>query len=108
MDRNTIIFNDLNQKYTYIQSLHPHHAFFGIFVRGSQNYGLDIYNDTYQSDIDVVAFIIPTLHDLIYQTTYNKEILYEDSHIELKDIRELINLLYNLNSHRIVHCNEKH
>ncbi|MCD7949405.1 MAG: hypothetical protein LUG12_03960 [Erysipelotrichaceae bacterium] len=51
---------------------------------------MDIYNDNYQSDIDTVAFIILTLHDLINKTTFNKEIMYLDhSHIELKDIRDL-------------------
>ncbi len=92
------ILEELNKRYTYIQNLYPDHSFFGIFLRGSQNYGLDIYNDIYQSDIDTVAFIIPTLHDLINKTTYNKEIIYYDnSHIELKDIRDLELLIFKAN-----------
>ncbi|MCD7809162.1 MAG: hypothetical protein LUH02_07450 [Erysipelotrichaceae bacterium] len=92
------IFDHLNDRYIYIQNLYPDHSFFGIFLRGSQNYGLDIYNDNYQSDIDTVVFIIPTLHDLINKTTYNKEIIYLDnSHIELKDIRDLELLIFKAN-----------
>ncbi|MCD7839409.1 MAG: hypothetical protein LUG46_02130, partial [Erysipelotrichaceae bacterium] len=90
MDKEAYILGDLKNKYSFIQNLYPDHSFFGIFLRGSQNYGLDIYNDKYRSDIDTVAFIIPTLHDLIMKTTFNKKLVYNDqSHIELKDIRDL-------------------
>lgn len=45
-----------------------------ICVYGSQNYGLDLYQDDYSSDIDLKAVIIPTLDNLINNTRPVSEI----------------------------------
>lgn len=60
-----------------------------LVLQGSQNYGLDIYNDEYKSDIDTKLIVLPTLDDLIEERkpisyTY---VLDNDEHIDVKDIR---------------------
>lgn len=62
---------------------------FGIFVQGSQNYGLDIYNEEYWSDIDTKCIVLPSLDDIILNkkpisTTYERK---NKEHIDFKDIR---------------------
>lgn len=60
-----------------------------IALQGSQNYGLDVYDTDYVSDVDTKAIILPTFEDIVY----NKEpksttlILENNEHIDLKDIR---------------------
>ena len=59
------------------------------FLRGSQNYELDIYTKEYQSDVDTVCFILPSIDDLIKNTPM-KSIIHvreNNEHIEIKDIR---------------------
>ena len=55
--------------------------------------------DDYSSDFDVKCFIIPTLKDLLERPNMiSKELVMNDkSHIEVKDIRLLGNLLYKMN-----------
>lgn len=62
---------------------------FAIILQGSQNYGLDIYNDEYSSDVDTKCIVLPSLDDIILNkqpvsTTYERE---NKEHIDLKDIR---------------------
>lgn len=57
----------------------------GVFLQGSQNYGLDYEG----SDIDTKAIVIPTLEDIVLNrkpvsTTW---ILESNEHIDVKDIR---------------------
>ena len=62
-----------------------------VCLYGSQNYNLDLYNANYKSDIDVKAFIIPTLKQLISNSKPVSTILEGldiiDGQIDLKDIR---------------------
>ena len=61
---------------------------------GSQNYGLDINNETYQSDIDTKAIVIPSLNDLICNSKPISEIIeLPDGQCDIKDIRMYINTL---------------
>ena len=66
-------------------------------VQGSTNYNLDIYNDNYQSDIDMKCFVIPSF-DNLYR---NKEIstVYHTEYglVEVKDVRHLVDLLKKMN-----------
>lgn len=67
---------------------------FGIFLRGSQNYGLDISDDSYQSDIDAVAAVIPDLDTLIRGEKINKTYIMDDGgHLEVKDIRLMADMI---------------
>jgi hypothetical protein len=69
------------------------------FLRGSQNYNLDIYNEEYISDIDTVCFILPTFDNFVkntklISTTYVRA---NGEHIEIKDIRLFADLLKKTN-----------
>ena len=70
-----------------------------IALRGSQNYNLDVYTKDYQSDIDAVCYIVPDKKSLIRGD--NKisftHVCEDNSHIEIKDIRLLIELCQKTN-----------
>lgn len=68
-------------------------------LQGSQNYGLDEYSEEYKSDFDVKCFVIPSLKNLLEDTSMVSKVLeMEDkSIIEVKDIRLLGKLLYKMN-----------
>ena len=86
-DRDNYIRAKLAKHYEEAQSLG--YEIFGIFVQGSQNYGLDLYTEEYWSDIDTKCIVLPSLDDIILNkkpisTTYERE---NKEHIDLKDIR---------------------
>lgn len=61
----------------------------GVFLQGSQNYNLDINDETYQSDIDTKCIILPSFDDFVKgyspkSTTHERK---NDEHIDLKDLR---------------------
>lgn len=62
MDKKYII--DCLQKQKEIFETKGHKIAY-ICVYGSQNYNLDIYNEEYQSDLDMKAILVPTLDNLI-------------------------------------------
>ena len=65
---------------------------FGLFLKGSQNYGLDVP----ESDIDLVALLIPTNIDLFRNRKLpTKTIEYKYGLVSLMDIRDFINQLIN-------------
>lgn len=69
-----------------------------IWIYGSQNYDLDIYNSEYTSDIDYKAVIIPSLDDLVYNSKpLSTTLTYEDWQIDLKDIRVFTDTLVKCN-----------
>ena len=79
------IYNHLQEAATIIPANH----IVGIFLQGSQNYGLD-YKD---SDIDTKCITTPTFKEIALaqkplSTTHIRE---NDEHIDLKDIRLYIN-----------------
>lgn len=54
---------------------------------GSQNYGLDVYTDNYQSDYDVKVVVMPTLHDLVFkESSVSMTIEYDGGQIDIKDV----------------------
>lgn len=82
---NEWIEEKLNDHYNESKDYFNRKNIVGIFVQGSQNYGLD-YED---SDIDTKLIVLPTLSDIIYNkkpvsTTHIRE---NDEHIDFKDIR---------------------
>lgn len=73
----------------YQEALQQGYEIFGIFVQGSQNYGLDMYSEDYWSDIDTKCIVLPSLDDIILNkkpisTTHERE---NKEHIDFKDIR---------------------
>ena len=65
----------------------------GVFLQGSQNYNLDIYDDDYKSDVDSKVIVLPTLDDLVngrkpVSTKYD----FEAEQIDVKDIRVMMEM----------------
>lgn len=87
-EKERIIYDDMNKKIQYLKEK-TNLDIFGMFLFGSQNYGLDTYTDEYMSDIDTVAICIPSLEDVIKSNPkISTTIVMPDySHIDVKDIR---------------------
>lgn len=69
-----------------------------ICVYGSQNYGLDVYTEEYESDLDMKAVVIPTLEQLVNNTkqvTFTQDTKY--GQVDVKDIRLWVNNLKKAN-----------
>ena len=79
------ILNHLNE----FHRCYPNLELFGLFIQGSQNYGLDIYTDEYKSDIDTKAIVIPSLEDVVMnkKPVSTTHILPNNEHLDIKDIR---------------------
>lgn len=71
-------------------------AFIGIY--GSQNYGLDVNTDEYQSDIDMKAVVVPTLDNLIRNSKPVSTVVdTEWGQCDIKDIRVFFETLMKAN-----------
>lgn len=68
---------------------YPNLELLGIFIQGSQNYDLDIYEEDYKSDIDTKAIVIPSLEDIVMnrKPISTTHILPNNEHLDIKDIR---------------------
>lgn len=77
------IFDRLKSDFDYVTSLG--YKVLGVFLQGSQNYGLD-YNG---SDIDTKTIVVPSFEDFVLnkKPTSTTLILPSNEHIDLKDIR---------------------
>lgn len=86
--RRQYIMNDVQNKLNWLK-LNTKHKVFMVIVRGSTNYGLDIYSEEYMSDIDVVALIIPSLDNILKgsKMVSHTYVMDDNSHIDVKDIR---------------------
>lgn len=87
INKNDYIMSNIRDKYKYLEE-HGYKVL-GLFLQGSQNYGLDIYDDDYKSDIDAKAIVLPSLRDIVMNKApvSTTIILPNDEHIEVKDIR---------------------
>lgn len=75
----------LNEHFEEAKTLFPEDRIVGLFLQGSQNYGLDMPT----SDVDTKLIVVPTFEDIALarkpvSTTYVRA---NDEHIDLKDIR---------------------
>lgn len=97
MERNERIMKRLHEHKEYIQKLG--YEIVGIFVQGSQNYGLDIYNEDYMSDIDTKAIVLPTFDDFVdcKEPVSTTIILPNNEHCDVKDIRIMFDILKKAN-----------
>lgn len=86
IDRDAYIFKRIKEHYNFIKDKYE---VVGIFLQGSQNYGLDIYDEDYKSDIDTKAIILPSLEDIVLNKAplSTTLILDNNEHIDLKDVR---------------------
>ena len=85
------IKNRLKAHYEYIESLG--YEIVGVFLQGSQNYNLDIYESDYMSDVDTKCLVIPKLDNLIkgsamVSTKYD----FEGEQIDVKDVRVIMEM----------------
>lgn len=85
------IMKRLNKHYQHIVDLG--YEVVGIFLQGSQNYNLDIYDADYVSDVDTKCIVLPTLDDLVKgnkmaSTKYD----FEGEQIDVKDIRIMLEM----------------
>ena len=66
----------------------------GVFLYGSQNYGIN----TPTSDVDTKAILIPSINKICAQEKWeSKELLVDEEHCEVKDIREMRNMWFKQN-----------
>lgn len=65
-----------------------------LMLQGSQNYNLDEYSEDYTSDIDSKAIVLPHFRDFVYekQPISKVEILDNNEHIDVKDIRVMFEM----------------
>lgn len=96
-DRELKITNRLREHKEYIEKLG--YELVGIFVQGSQNYNLDIYDDQYSSDIDTKAIVLPTFEDFVdgKEPISTTIILDNNEHIDVKDIRVMFDIFKKSN-----------
>ena len=79
------IMEQLQRHYDEALSLFPEDRIVGVFLQGSQNYGLDYEG----SDIDTKCIVLPTLEDLIFnrKPVSTTHVLPNEEHLDLKDVR---------------------
>lgn len=97
-ERKQFIQNRVQEHYEEACSLG--HEVVGVWLNGSQNYGLDIYNDTYQSDVDTKCIVLPSVDEIVkglppYSHTH---VTANNEHIDIKDVREMFKMFKKQNS----------
>lgn len=109
MNREEKIMKRLQEHYNYLQAKGFEIVF--LALQGSQNYGLDIYEDDYMSDIDTKAVVLPTFGDFVNEKKgySNTLILSNNEHIDVKDIRVMFECFkkQNINFLEILFTNFK-
>lgn len=98
MNEYEFIMNDLHKKLDWLNE-NKNYDVFGLFLKGSQNYAMSVYSDSYTSDIDAIAIIIPSLDDVVRNAPMvSKTYVMEDnSHIDVKDIRMIKDMFVKAN-----------
>lgn len=83
--KDNVIMRRLREHYDEACGLIPEDRIVGVFLQGSQNYGLDYEG----SDVDSKCIVLPTLEDIIFnqKAVSTTHIRANDEHIDLKDIR---------------------
>ena len=79
------IMEQVKRHYDEARKLFPEDRIVGVFLQGSQNYGLDYEG----SDIDTKCIVLPTLDDLIFnrKPVSTTHVLPNEEHLDLKDVR---------------------
>ena len=89
MNREERIMQRVQEHYDYLQQKGYEIVF--LALQGSQNYGLDVYDENYMSDIDTKAVVLPSFEDFVYnrQPISKTVVLENNEHIDVKDVREM-------------------
>ena len=85
MTREEKIMKRMHEHYERGVELYGESRIVGLFLQGSQNYGLDYEN----SDIDTKLIITPTLEDIIFnrKPVSTTHVMENEEHLDAKDIR---------------------
>lgn len=85
MTREEKIMKRMREHYERGVELYGESRIVGLFLQGSQNYGLDYEN----SDIDTKLIITPTLEDIIFnrKPVSTTHVMENEEHLDAKDIR---------------------
>ena len=85
MTREEKIMKRMREHYEHALTLYEESRIVGLFLQGSQNYGLDYEG----SDIDTKLIITPTIEDIIFnrKPVSTTHILENEEHLDAKDIR---------------------
>ena len=91
-DRRATISARVKEHYDYLVAAGYDVVFTAL--QGSQNYGLDEYSNDYCSDVDTKSIVLPSLDDFIRakQPISAVEVLENDEHAEVKDIRVMFEM----------------
>lgn len=86
---NEDIMTRLKEHYATAAAIIPEDRIVGVFLQGSQNYGMA----TEKSDVDTKCIVVPSLEDIIFnkQPLSTTHVLPNDEHIDIKDIRLIFN-----------------
>ena len=89
------VMKRLKEHYEEAKQHFPEDRIVGIFLQGSQNYGLE----TELSDVDTKLVIVPTFEEIamnkpLVSTTHVRE---NDEHIDFKDVRAMLQLFKKQN-----------
>lgn len=89
MDKDERIMKRVQEHYDYLKQKGYEIVF--LALQGSQNYGLDVYNEEYMSDVDTKAVILPSFEDFVYNRRPESEtmVLDNNEHIDVKDVRPM-------------------
>lgn len=87
LERNQRIMKRVQEHYDYLAERGYEIVF--LALQGSQNYGLDVYDNEYMSDVDTKAVVLPSFEDFVYnrQPVSTTIVLENNEHIDVKDIR---------------------
>ena len=85
MNREETIMKRLQEHYNEALEHFPEDRIVGIFLQGSQNYGLDYEG----SDIDTKLIVVPSLEDIVLnkKPVSTTHVRANDEHIDFKDVR---------------------
>ena len=98
MDRKQFIMQRVQEHYAEVVSLG--YEVVGVWLQGSQNYRLDVYDDDYQSDIDTKAIVLPKFEDIVRGSTpySHTHVRANNEHIDIKDIRQMFEMFEKQNN----------
>lgn len=83
--RGGLIMKRVNEHYKESLTHFSYSRIVGIFLQGSQNYGLDYE----KSDVDTKLIVVPTFEDIVFnkKPISTTHVLENDEHVDWKDIR---------------------
>ena len=93
--RNGIIFKGLDDHWEEALETFDRDQIVGLFLQGSQNYGLDLPT----SDIDTKLIVVPSFRDIVLDTRpiSTTHVRANQEHIDFKDIRLYMETFYKQN-----------